>query len=108
MHNRIWNALGQAAVIVIVIVAFIFALKNFASVSYTTYYESNDGYIPVTFSPCEVVSERETASEREIVVEYQGNEYACVVGTESTIRKGDVIWAGFAVYEGNLELIDIK
>ena len=102
MNNRIRNTLGQAAVMLIMVVALVFALKHFASTSYTTYYESNDGYIPVTFSPCEVVS----VTEREITVNYNGNAYSCYVD-ETEIKKGDVVWAGFASYEGNLELIDI-
>ena len=106
-NNRIANALGQATVIVIMIVAFIFALKHFASTSYTTYYASNDGYIPVEFNACEVVAVREIGSEREITVNYKGNAYSCYVDRESEIRKGDTIWAGFASYEGNLELVDI-
>lgn len=102
MKNRIGNALGQVTVVIIFALATIFMLKYFASTSYTTYYESNDGYLPVTFSPCEVLS----VTEKEITVDYNGNAYSCYVdGTE--IKKGDVVWAGFASYEGNLELIDI-
>ena len=108
MNNRIGNLLGQATVVVIFAIVAIFMLKHFATTPYTTYYESNDGYVPVTFSPCEVVRERETESERDITVAYNGNEYACYVDRESEIRKGDVVWAGFAICEGNVELVDIK
>lgn len=106
-HNKITETIGQAAVVAILIVALIFALKNWASTSYVTYYEGNDGYYPVEFTPCEVVSVRETETEREITVAYKGNEYAYRVEKESEINKGNVIWCGFASYEGNLEFIDI-
>lgn len=103
MHNKIAETLGQAAVVAILIVALIFALKNWASTSYVTYYEGNDGYYPVEFTACEVVS----ITEREITVDRNGNLYSAYVdGTE--IRKGDVVWAGFVSYEGNVELVDIK
>ena len=108
MNNRIANTLCQAAVVIIFALAAIFMLKHFASASYVTYYESNDGYIPVKFTPCEVVREREIETEREITVDYKGNAYSCYVDRESEISKGDVVWAGFASYEGKLELIDIK
>ena len=104
MKNRIGNIIGQALVICILTIAFIFALKKFASVSYVAYYEDNEGkYTPVEFSPCEVIDVTET----EIVVEYKGNAYACRID-ETEIRKGDVVWAGFTSYEGNVELVDIK
>ena len=103
-HNRITEIIGQALVICILTIAFIFALKQFASSSYVTYYEDNEGkYTPVEFSPCEVLS----VTEREIVVDLDGNAYAAY-GDWNGIRKGDVVWAGFASYEGNLELIDVQ
>lgn len=101
-HNKITETLGQAAVIIILTIAFIFALKNWASTSYVTYYEGNDGYYPVEFTTCEVVS----VTEEEITVARNGNLYSAYVdGTE--ICKGDVVWAGFASHEGNLELVKI-
>jgi len=103
MKNRIANAFGIIAVVILFTAAFVLALKHFASVSYVTYYESNEGYIPVEFTPCEVQSR----TERKITVTFKGNDYSCYVERESTISKGDVIWCGFASYEGNLELIDI-
>ena len=102
-NNRIGNIIGQALVICILTIAFIFALKKYASTAYVTYYESNDGYIPVEFSPCEVLEVTET----EIVVNYKGDAYSCYAD-KTEIRKGDVIWCGFMSYEGNLELVDIK
>lgn len=103
-HNRIGNIIGQALVICILAIAFIFALKKYTSVSYVTYYEDNEGkYTPVEFSPCEVLS----VTEREITVDYKGNAYSCYVD-ETEIHKGDIVWAGFASYEGNLELIDVQ
>ena len=43
-----------------------------------------------------------------IEVEYEGNSYSTSIDTDSEICTGDEIWVTFALYEGELELIDIK
>ena len=104
MKNRITEIIGQALVICILAIAFFFALKHTASVPYTVYLEANDGeYLPCTYYPCKVLDVTET----EIVVDLDGNAYAAY-GSWDGIRKGDTVWAGFASYEGNLELIDVR
>ena len=104
-NTRIINTLGQAAIICILIVALFVCLKHFATMPYTVYIEANDGgYLPCTYYPCPVLTRTET----EIVVDLDGNAYAAWIDDMSTICEGDVVWAGFASYEGNLELIDIK
>ena len=103
MRSKIINVLCQAAIILALVVALFMFLKEYASIPYTVYVEANDGgYLPCTYYPCVVMEKTDT----ELVVEYKGNEYACYY--EGTEVPGNTVWAGFASYEGSLELIDIK
>ena len=43
-----------------------------------------------------------------VEVEYEGNLYSTWIDADSDICTGDKIWVTFALYEGELELIDIK
>ena len=43
-----------------------------------------------------------------VEVEYEGNFYSAWIDEDSTICTGDKIWVTFALYEGELELINIK
>ena len=43
-----------------------------------------------------------------VEIEYDGNVYSAWIDAESELVTGDEVWCGFTIYEGNLELVDIK
>lgn len=68
------------------------------------YATANDGgYLPVYR-----VSAKAIRGTDYVEVEWNGNSYSAYISPESEIKTGDQITCLFSVYEGNVELIDIK
>ena len=64
----------------------------------------NDGEnYEVFYVPCEV-----TRGVDYIEVEYYGNVYSAWIEPESEIQTGDYVWAGFYIYNNELELVDFR
>lgn len=99
-----FERLLTVAVIGIIICLIFIGIREFSAAPYTVYATANDGgYIPITYYPCTV---REVDIET-VVVEHDGELWSCWV-SETELKPGDIVWAGFASYEGNIEFVNIK
>ena len=102
--NRIFEALAIITFVVAVSILTVVAIRESTSAPYTVYATANDGgYLPITYYPCQV---REVTPE-EVVIDHNGELWACWV-SETELKVGDIVWAGFALYEGETQFIGIK
>ena len=106
-YNNLIGAIVVALFILIVTVSLIKldgTESNLNGTETEIYLNGNDGgYIPVYYTTCTAIR-----STNHVEVEWNGNLYSCWIEPESEIQTGDRIVCGFAFYEGNAELIDIK
>ena len=69
-----------------------------------SYAIANDGgYVPMYKVQTNAIRIQDT-----VEVEWNGNVYSAYVDPESEIQTGDLITCSFIIYEGDVELVDIK
>ena len=107
MKNNIIGLIILALLLALTMVSLIKldgAVINVTGTETETYLNGNDGgFIPVYYVTCNAIRSTDY-----IEVEWNGNLYSAWIEPESEIQTGDRITCGFAFYEGEAELIDIK